>query len=141
MRELELEAHHLATLINAPSIALPQFGPAHELSYTGGTYIDFDGAYHWVFVERGIETMHRVTYDKDELLYWIFEGITFGIATEFEVSHRIKGQDFRRLLFRYQLDLLSKLSEDWEARAERHQQEVLRDNPFCDIDPPELRRH
>lgn len=48
-----------------------------------------------VVVERGIEWERRKTNDLDKLLYWIFANLTFSMAVEYELAHRVEGQDFR----------------------------------------------
>ncbi len=93
--------------------------------------VDTQG-YHYVVVERGEELTRITTMDLDELLYHVFEAITFGLACDYEVTHRISGQDFRRLLFKYQIELLSTLSTQWAQRELADHRQILRQNPFDD---------
>jgi len=73
-----------------------------------------------------------MTLDEDELLYWIFEGITFGMAGRYELQHRVPYQDFRRILFEHQLELIAKLNTKWKERREFEQKETLSRHPFHD---------
>jgi len=70
--------------------------------------------------------------DEDELMYWIFEGITFRMASQYELHHRVPKRDFRRILFQRQLELLEELSPAWRARGEREQAETLAQFPYRD---------
>ncbi len=70
----------------------------------------------YVIVERGTELQRRTTTDLDKLSYWIFRDVTFSMAVDYEVAHRIEGQDFRILLFQHQLQLLHNLRPEWRHR-------------------------
>ena len=98
-------------------------------------YVYSNGHYHWVVRERGRELEHRTTVDLDELLYWVFESATFGLASEYEVRHRDKSADFRRLLFNHQLELLGLIDLRWRARCAARLNEVLVRHPFTDDGP------
>ena len=95
-----------------------------------------NGQFHFVISERGQE-IKRVAGSPDEVLALLFEGITFELAGQFELRHRVKGQDSRRLLFSKQIELLKLLSPQWaESRAEQ-QLKILRTYPFNDsVDNP-----
>jgi catechol 2,3-dioxygenase-like lactoylglutathione lyase family enzyme len=72
-------------------------------------------------VERGQELRRDTTRDLDELLYHVFESVTFELACDYERAHRIAGEDIRRQLFARQLELLSSLSPAWaEREASEH---------------------
>lgn len=70
--------------------------------------------------------------DLDELLYWIFKGATFSMAADFEVAHRRENEDFRRILFSKQIELLSQLSPEWALRMAEEHNRTLQDPPFRD---------
>lgn len=128
--EIEAEINRLAAIIGASESMLPTYGrsqdgarPHIEVSYL---------AYHYVVVERGEEFLRETTGDLDELLYYVFESVTFSLACDFECRHRIAGQDSRRQLFDQQVLLLSLLSPSWaEREAGRHRQ-ILQRHPFND---------
>ena len=65
-------------------------------------------------------------------MYWIFEAVTFEMASRYEVINRVPNQDFRKLLFAHQLDLIERLNEKWKERCERGQEQTLSRNPFQD---------
>jgi hypothetical protein len=99
-----------------------------------GTPILRDSKKYFAFVvnERGIEFERRVTDDLNELLYWIFDAITSSMATDFELHNRIEAQDFRRLWFAKQEELLGVLNPEWRDRKRDHHSEILREHPFID---------
>lgn len=71
---------------------------------------------HWVVQERGIELERRTTLNRDELLYWVFQSVTFSMAADWEVLRRDHTEDFRRALFTKQFELLGRLHRPWVAR-------------------------
>lgn len=88
-------------------------------------HIEVDDFYHFVVVERGAEIARKSTKDLDELLYWIFDDITFSVASSYELHHRINGEDSRRLLFSKQSELLYSLSPDWARRNDERIRGIL----------------
>jgi hypothetical protein len=88
--------------------------------------------YDFVVTERGRELERRSTQDADELLYWLLESVTFTLAGDFEVNHRVPGQDCRRLLFAKQVELLQGLDPAWGQRRMREHDRILHEHPFRD---------
>jgi hypothetical protein len=126
----------LARKIGAPPQILPTYGHSND---AGRPHIELDWkSYHFVVVERGQELERRTTRDLDELLYWVFEGITFDMACQFELRNRIPNADFRRTLFRRQLDLLEKLDPKWGTRGKAEILKILSAYPFSDSGPRDL---
>lgn len=120
MRLLELvreDVNRLATKIEAPDHLLPTYGESEDFARPHVEEVD-DGLMAWVVVERGKELERRSTYDRKELLYWIFEAVTFSMASDYEASHRNddEDEDPRRLLFSRQLELLHTLEPRWATR-------------------------
>ena len=127
LAQLHEKASELAERIGIPPESLPPFGELGE-----GNYVDYDGLYRLISRERGQEVDHRLTLDEDELMYWIFSGITWGMALKYELRHRIPDQDSRRMWFGYQCELLEKLSPAWGIRRKREQAEILARAPYRD---------
>lgn len=130
LAEVEATVKHVAARLGEPT-GLPTFG------YTvdgGHPHVEVDGrGYHYVSVERGQEQRRDTTATLDELLYWIFRDATFGIAVAYELAHRVAGQDFRRILFARQVELISRLDPRWRERCADEQREILRKHPFDDL--------
>ena len=95
-------------------------------------YIEISDVYHFVVEERGLELERRKTRDLDELLYWVFDGVTFTVASSFELRNRRPNEDSRRQLFAKQEELLNLASEAWGHRKEVEHKGVLANYPFND---------
>ena len=126
---LEQRVRSLATSLNAPAIYLPTFGYSQE---DGTPHIEISCTYDFVVSERGNEFERRRTRDVDELLFWVFQAVTFSMASEYELSHRRRGEDSRRQLFAVKVDLLKTLSPEWGQREDENLKHILRQHPFRD---------
>lgn len=115
MREIQSDVNALAATIDAPSRLLPTYGTSEDFARPHIEARD-DGLMAWVVIERGTELERKTTYSRDELLYWVFVMVTFSMAADHEVAHRVDGEDPRRLLFTRQLELLAELNPDWATR-------------------------
>ncbi len=126
--EIQSKIEALAKVIEAPAHNLPKYGYVGE-----GAYLETEGNFlHLVIVERG-EELERFTHlDTDEVLFHVFSKITFSMASDYECRHRVRGVDFRRLLFKKQLELLGMLNPEWKKREFERQQALLRQYPFED---------
>jgi hypothetical protein len=123
----------LAKKINAPANLLPTYGKSEEFARP---HVETNAnGYHWVVVERGTEFERRTTWDPDELLYWIFESVTFSMAVKYELQHRVSGKDPRRMFFRKQEELLGILDKSWEKRSQQEHLKILGEHPFSDNRP------
>ncbi|EIZ77582.1 hypothetical protein WSK_3818 [Novosphingobium sp. Rr 2-17] len=98
----------------------------------GSPYIEIGDAYRFIVEERGVELECRETKDLDELLYWLFDGITFSIASDYELRHRQASEDSRRQLFAEQEALLGRIRAKWRDRKRVEHQHVLDRYPFDD---------
>ena len=129
--QIQLEVERLAAKIGASGYVLPTFGSSED---AGRSHVDVDSrGFHYVVVERGEELTRITITNLDDLLYHVFESVTFSLATEFELAHRVEKQDCRRMLFRRQIELLSVLSPKWAARKSREHNQVLQERPFDDL--------
>jgi hypothetical protein len=133
--QIKMLVDQIAARIGAPHDALPTYGtslegarPFIEVSST------YHATYHWVVVERDIELQRRTTSNVDQLLYWIFEAVTFSMASNFEMQNRRPKEDSRRLLFQQQLELLGMIDAGWRTKREAEVGAVLLSNPFRDSD-------
>lgn len=136
LRQIEGEVTRLASLIGAPRSKLPTFGRSEDFARP---HIEVDTCgYHFVVVERGQEFERITTDELDELLYRIFDGVTFSMASDFELTHRYRegNRDCRRVLFSKQVELLHHLSPSWAEREAEDHRRILRRHPFVDRDEP-----
>lgn len=131
LTEIKSRVKKLAEVIAAPADTFPTFGRSEQ---SGRPHIEVDsGGYHYIIAERGQELEHHTHSDIDELLYLIFQWITFELAIKYELDHRINGQDVRRVLFERQENLLSRLSAAWGERRKQEHEQIVQKYPFNDL--------
>lgn len=112
--QLEAQVHELARKIRAGEGLLPTFGWSRDGGYP---HVECDGeTMHWVVRERGSELDRRSTTDVDELLYWVFQSVTFTMASTWSARRPRPGVEFRVGLFKRQFTLLGKLDPTWVTR-------------------------
>jgi hypothetical protein len=127
-------ARALGAIIGIDAKRFDRYAKLNDDAYP---FLEVNDAYHYVIRERGSESRRRTTRDLDELLYWILEDRTAELASSYAVHHKVAGQEFRRPMFRHQLELLAKISPDMQARGAKRIADVLAKNPFEDDGPKE----
>ena len=130
-----LDARMIQRRVNALAARLgePNFTIHSQSMEDGSPHIEVSDTYYLVVRERGAELSRKPTTNLDELLFWIFEGLTAQMAWAFELRHRHEGEDSRRQAFAKQIDLLSTLSWEWAERLRAEQTAILERHPFNDI--------
>lgn len=111
-----------------------------DISFSTGTPQNKEGAYcysdekgyHYCYTERGEVSMHKITKDFFELSYWIFNDQVFNMALSYEIKHRIKGKDPRRLIFDKELQLFEAIGENYKKKAENDINIILNGAPYQD---------
>jgi hypothetical protein len=91
-----------------------------------------ENEYYLIVTERGLELSRQTTKSKDEILYWLVSSFVWALAGEFELKHRIKNQDFRRLFFAKQIECLQKVNSFWAERKQKEFEKILEKHPFND---------
>ena len=77
--------------IDAPKEYLPTYGFSEDFARP---HIEVNGnELHWVVIERGQELERRHTTDEKEFLFWVFDAVTFGMATRLELQNRNENED------------------------------------------------
>ena len=114
----------LANKINAPDVYLPTFGSSKDfarphIEKTGNTY-------HWVVVERGQELERKSSDDINEILFHVFQAVTFEMACKWEVQNRKEDEDSRIQLFQKQEELLKLIDEDYYLKTKKRHDKLLR---------------
>ena len=130
LEEIEKFIFDTAKIINADPSLLPTFGiidgsarPAIKVDHYG---------YHYIINERGEEYDHRITANIKDLLYLVFEHITFTMAIHHELKNRVKNQDCRRIAFTKQIELMNKIDGDFGVKLKQNIEEILKRNPYND---------
>lgn len=67
------------------------------------------------------------------MLWNVVEIFSFDIAMEYAMNNREKGKDFRRALFKKELEIYSIFGEQFEKRKKNELDEILKRNPYNDI--------
>jgi hypothetical protein len=99
----------------------------------GAPHVEIVGdKYHYVVCERGNEYERKSTTDEDELLYWLISDDVSEMAGDFELKHRVKGKDFRRVRFAKEIALMGRISSEWAERKTDDIQKILADHPYND---------
>ena len=130
LRSISDRYHAIARDLAAPAkpvrfVTTPQHDGSPHIECIGG-------GFHYVVTERGSEPERRMTSEAEELLFWLVSDLTWALASEWEVQHRIEGEDFRRQLFRKDVELMSQVSEDWARRKKEKYEKILGEYPFDD---------
>jgi len=118
-------------VIDVPLVYFPTYGHTIDGAHPH-IEVDTYGQLYYVVVERGEQLKKDLALDIDDLLYKVFIDISFTMACNFEVHHRIDGEDVRRQIFSKQLDLLSKLNPEWKIRKELEIKGILEIYPYVD---------
>lgn len=114
--------------INAPRSLLKVFPSPQPDAHP---YIQvYNDRYFYRVDERGCEIECRETKDIDVLLYWIMHDIIFKMASDYERLNRVEGDDCRRILFKKEIELFTKLNAQWGHWVELEIQEVLLRVPY-----------
>jgi len=131
LSEIKTSVDQLAERIGAPQDTLPTYGYSEQ---TARPHVLVDpGGYHFVIIERGAEQERLTTSDLDELLYKIFTNVTFALSDKYERAHRVEDRDPRKILFKMQVDLLTRLARQWGERESQVHKQLLKEHPFDDF--------
>lgn len=130
--DIKIMVDELALKINAPTNLLPTYG---QQTWDAHPYIEVDslGFMLYIISERGHEYERKTTDKIDDLLYWIFENVTFSMACNYELKNRIEEKDCRRIMFDKQEQLLGQLNDNWRQKANSEHRSILITNPFDDL--------
>ncbi len=113
--------------------------PTHSVNvcsapYGDGTpYISFENdLYNYIYSERGYELSRKVTRSLNTLLYWIMSEFAYQIAYQYELEHRIKDRDGRRIAFPKFIEIMAYMNPAWESEARYEIQKILAEAPYDD---------
>lgn len=91
-----------------------------------------DMSYHYIFTEKGEITSHKISDDLFEISYWIFDDQVFKISLKYATNHKKNNQDFRRILFAKEMELLGLIGENYRRKCEITVEEILKVSPYND---------
>jgi len=133
LNDIKERIQSLALKINVPERLLPQY---EYSTIDSRPYVDIDrsGTWYWIVSERGQESERKTTNDENELLYFVFDFITFSMALKYELEVRNSKDDPRRIIFSKQNELLGVLDITWQERRQEEERGILAIAPFSEID-------
>lgn len=98
-----------------------------------GIYVYYENEkYHYVITERGKIISHLEENMIKDILWDILDIILFDIAVKYELANRVKGKDFRRLLFQKELELYAMFGDEFKEKKLNEINRILLDNPYND---------
>lgn len=102
--------------------------------YEPGIYVyEKNGVYYYVGVgDRGGVDDEIKTLNIDDILYKIYSTITFNEAVKFAMMNREEDKDWRRVLFKRQLELLRSLGDIYYNRRSEEIETILLTSPYKD---------
>jgi hypothetical protein len=131
LNDIKEKVNELALKINVPINLLPSYG---QQIWESHPYVKTDifGCMSYIVSECGQKQIKK-TYEINELLYWIFDDVTFSMARNYELKNRIEDKDSRRMIFEKQENLLRQLDESWGEIKKNSHQQILKFYPFDDL--------
>jgi hypothetical protein len=123
----------LAKLEEHEDICLNTFFHENAPNSLEGAYVFSDErGYHYVYSERGSESIHKITDSLFEICFWRIYPIVSTRSFRFEEEHRVKGVDQRRLAFKRRIELLDCIGANYRKRGEIDIDETLENYPYND---------
>lgn len=98
-----------------------------------GTYIFCQNdKYHVLYSEKGQVRQDKFISEKEEVLLYVLDRISFNVAMKYAMQNKEEGKDFRRALFEKQLEIYSLFGEKIEKNKRLEIEEILKRNPYND---------
>lgn len=69
----------------------------------------------------------------NEFLWNVLDEIVISKSITYATMNKIKGQDFRRQLFKKQIELMANYSEEFKTKKINEIKEILTNNPYNDV--------
>jgi hypothetical protein len=124
---IKMKVDKFADLICAPTILLPTYGHSIDHAFHH-VEIDKNGLFNYIYFDDYIEQGRKTTNKLDDLLYWIFNFITFSIAVQYEKKNRNDAEmDCRRIIFAKQEELLGLINKSWIDKYQKEHKYVFDD--------------
>lgn len=128
-REIKIQVNKFYPELNLKQINFSE-GTDDSLE---GTYIFFkDNTFHVLFTEKGKIRKHEV-YNKIENVLWdVLEIVLFDVAMDYALKNREEGKDFRRPLFKKEIELYAKFGTKFKNKKIAEINKILMENPYND---------
>jgi hypothetical protein len=83
-----------------------------------------------IVTERGSEFERTSLSSDEEALFNLTRDLTFGMAVEYELTNRDESEDCRVKISSFQIDMMGKVSREWQRRTEDEWRGILREHPL-----------
>ena len=114
--------------IDGDSGLLPEINNSNDFAKP---FIEIDRyGYNYICLDRGLEVFRKMPFDTDELLYEVFDDVTFEMAIKWELKNRKENEDVRLQLFAKQVDLMTKINKAFGERINDRLQRILKFGPL-----------
>jgi hypothetical protein len=90
------------------------------------------GKFKYIVSERGNEFERIESPNPYEIMFHIFGNITHAMASNHELKNRVIGQDFRRIMFSKQLEILGLIDSEWQLKHQEYLNNLLKEYPYND---------
>lgn len=98
-----------------------------------GAYIYMENdKYYYVFTEKGKIREKKELVTEEDVLWYVLEVVLFNVAMDYAIKNRKKGEDFRRILFKKEIELYSRFGENFKMRKVEAINRILECNPYID---------
>ena len=91
-----------------------------------------DNAYHYRAFERGQCVEHWQSTSADDVLNWILQGYIWSYSSNFELKHRVRYNDSRRITYEKSKQLFSLIGEPYQQINLNRINEILARFPYDD---------
>lgn len=109
------------------------FEKAYDNSRVGMYVYSDDEGYHIDSIgDRGGIVDSIVSDDISEILFKIHWGFVSLISINYAKENRGHGRDWRRLMFKYRLELLALIGREYYIRGKQCIEDILKENPYDD---------
>ncbi len=127
--------HRLGSYINAPVQCFPYFQKCTHLPslWSGVVQIEIKRReYHYVVTDRGMEFQRFTFQNVEDLLFKIFSKITQSMASDFAAKRPDQNDEFRKIMFARQVELLGQIDCRWAQRRAAQIEDILYHHPYSD---------
>jgi len=122
---LEKKLKEISNHLDYPIENFPKIGEHNENANPYIQVYENDFLFHYIINERGQEHERKIFTSIDSILYHIVSNITFEMATQYELSHRVENQDCRIILFKKQEELMASINKEWGMKITKENQKNI----------------
>lgn len=91
-----------------------------------------DNAYHYRSFERGQCIEHRQSTSDDDVVNWLLQAYIWGYSSDFELKHRVRYTDSRRIAYEKSKQLFALIGQPFEQINLNRINEILARFPYDD---------